>query len=318
MRSTTSDSDGDVALVSEAAPFFTVFTPTFDRARTLPRVYESLCRQTWRDFEWLVVDDGSRDGTEELVRGWMESSPFAVRYLRQSNLGKHVAFNRAVAAARGLLFVPLDSDDACVPEALERLRRYWLAVPVDRRDRFSGITVLCRDLDGRVLGSPFPVSPADMSPIEMLVRHRYEGDKWGFHRTEVLRDHPFPEIPGERFIAEGVVWNRVARRYLMRFVNDPLLIVDYQAEGLSAGSIRARVGAPRGAMLYYREFAQLGTGLWWQARGVVNYVRFALHAGDHWLSIIRGSGAPLAAALMLLPGMGLWLRDRWHLSRCRP
>src|SRR5437762_2817315 len=96
---------------------FTVFTPTYNRAGTLPRVYESLKAQTFRDFEWIIVDDGSADSTQELVQSWIGDLDFPIRYFRQQNQGKHVAVNLGVKEARGEFFLNLDSDDACVPEA---------------------------------------------------------------------------------------------------------------------------------------------------------------------------------------------------------
>ena len=140
----------------EGGPLFTVFTPTYNRAATLPRVYASLAAQTCRDFEWLVVDDGSTDGTAALVEGWRRAAPFPLRYLRQANAGKHVAHNRGVAAARGALFLTLDSDDACVPEALARFRHHWEAIPAAARGGFSAVTALCVDPAGQLLGPPFP------------------------------------------------------------------------------------------------------------------------------------------------------------------
>src|SRR5688572_23550113 len=104
---------------------FTVFTPTHNRAHTLQRVYDSLRGQTFRDFEWLIVDDGSKDGTDRLAAAWARSADFEIRYRRQPNRGKHVAFNAGVRDARGELFLPLDSDDACVPRALERFIHHW-------------------------------------------------------------------------------------------------------------------------------------------------------------------------------------------------
>ena len=101
---------------------FTVFTPTYNRAYTLHRVYESLKAQTYRDFEWLIVDDGSNDNTRELIQKWQNESLFSIRYIYQQNSGKHIAFNRAVREAKGELFLTLDSDDACVEEALERFK----------------------------------------------------------------------------------------------------------------------------------------------------------------------------------------------------
>ncbi len=128
----------------EHDPTFTVFTATYNRAHLLQRVFDSLERQTYRDFEWLIVDDGSTDDTESIVRDWGLRADFPVRYVRQPHSGKHVAFNRGVREARGRLFLTWDSDDGAVPEALERFRANWDAIPSDRR---SGVL-------GRVGASP--------------------------------------------------------------------------------------------------------------------------------------------------------------------
>ena len=105
---------------------FTVFTPTYNRAATLPRVYASLRDQTIKDFEWLIVDDGSTDNTREMVTKWQsECKDFDIRYIYQENQHKKVALNRAVAEARGELFIVLDSDDSCVADAVETFQKVW-------------------------------------------------------------------------------------------------------------------------------------------------------------------------------------------------
>src|SRR5262249_2422136 len=108
-------------LSTSKMPLFTVFTPTYNRAHTLHRVFDSLCAQTLRDFEWLVIDDGSSDSTRELIDNWTKSAHFTIRYIKQDHSGKHIAHNCAVREARGQFFLTLDSDDACTPQALERM-----------------------------------------------------------------------------------------------------------------------------------------------------------------------------------------------------
>jgi glycosyltransferase involved in cell wall biosynthesis len=176
---------------------FTVFTPTFNRAKTLRRVYDSLHVQSFRDFEWLIVDDGSTDDTHALIDRWQSEAGFSIRYFYQENAGKHVAVNRGVAAANGQFFLILDSDDECVPEALERFLFYWQSIPEADKPRFSGVTCLCEDEQGRLVGSPFPHSPCDSDSIEIRLRYKVKGEKWGFQRTDVMRLFPFPEVRGE-------------------------------------------------------------------------------------------------------------------------
>lgn len=204
---------------------FTVFTPTYNRAHTLPRVYESLKQQTYRDFEWLIVDDGSTDNTRELVEQWQQSATFPIRYIYQTNSGKHNAYNRAAKEARGQLFTCLDSDDACLPEALARFQHHWQSIPKAERAQFSGVDCLCQDQNGNLVGSAFPTNPTDANYFEMRYRLRVDGEKWGCQRTAVLRQFSFPEIRGKKlYVPENIIWSSIAQHYKIRCINERLRI----------------------------------------------------------------------------------------------
>jgi putative peptidoglycan lipid II flippase len=313
---TTSAESSPVAAVLPAATTenscrytFTVFTPSYNRAHTLPRVYESLAAQTFRDFEWLIVDDGSSDNTEDLVRGWQAQASFPIRYVRQPNGGKHVAFNRGVALAEGRFFLTFDSDDACISTALERFLALWESIPAAERDRYSAVTAMCADPAGRPLGDSFPSDVLDSYPIEIETRYRVFGDKWGFQRTDVLRQFPYPEIPGEKFMPEGVVWNRIGRHYRTRYSNELLKIVEYQPEGLSVTKPRLRMQNPQGFRLLYKEYAASATRLIWKIRQYVNYIRFSLHAGIGYSRLVGESGSPLLTGLIWPLGYWCYKRD---------
>jgi glycosyltransferase involved in cell wall biosynthesis len=203
---------------------FTVFTPVYNRICTLHRVYESLSAQTYRDFEWLVVDDGSSEDVYKLIDTWERQARFPLRYIYQPNQGKHVAFNRGVREARGELFLCLDSDDGCVPKALERLKYHWDRIPLSQRHRFSAVTALCMDELGELNGSRFPQDITDSDSLEIRYRHKVTGEKWGFHRTDVLRRFPYPETPTKHYVTEGIVWRAIARQFKTRYVNEVLRI----------------------------------------------------------------------------------------------
>ena len=107
----------------------TVFTPTYNRAKVLHRVYDSLVEQTYTDFRWLVVDDGSADDTKSVIDAFMSEEKISIQYIYQENQGKHIATNRAVAMTETELFVIADSDDAFTPDALEKLVAAWDSIP---------------------------------------------------------------------------------------------------------------------------------------------------------------------------------------------
>jgi glycosyltransferase involved in cell wall biosynthesis len=233
-------------------PLFTVFTPTYNRAHTIQRVFDSLCVQTFRDFEWLVVDDGSTDSTSELIAKWFKSADFPIRYFRQQNSGKHIAHNLAIREARGQLFAPIDSDDALLPETLEMVDRQWRAIPVSERSKFFGIWTLCCDQHGAIVGDRYPTSPFDADLREVHFVHRIGGEKWAVMRTDVLRQFPFPEVQ-RTYLPEGMIWLEIAKTYKTRCINEVCRIyyVDDNSIGATITSGRGLGRNAPGRLHYY-------------------------------------------------------------------
>jgi hypothetical protein len=217
---------------------FTVMTPTYNRARTLGNLCEGLQAQTFRDFEWVIVDDGSTDGTRELVASWQ--TDFPIRYFWKPNGGKHTAMNLGVRMAAGEFIAFVDSDDCPVAIALERFDYHYVDA-ISFKDHF-----------------------------------RYQGpvDRWGVTRAELLREYPFPE--GEKFVIEGLVWNRIARKYAVRFFNEPLLTVFPSPNSLSRRMTDLRLSSPKATLAYYREMVLSPAPMMLRFKGAMNYVRFKI------------------------------------------
>ncbi len=300
-----------------ASHVFTVFTPTYNRAHTLPRVYESLCAQQFGDFEWVVVDDGSTDDTRALVQGWAAQAPFPLRYYEQAHRHKKAAFNLGVRQARGELFVALDSDDRMPPDALAILYDAWLGIPADRRDAYSAVTGLCAYPDGKVVGDRYPEDIYDSSPTEMYFSRHVGGEKFGFQRTDVLARFPFPEHI-EGFVPESLVWWAIARAgYRTRFINQ--VVRYYEDSGDSLSRDAAQVNAAGLFMLAHELLAhQLE---WFRGRpkeflmAAARYTRFGLHLGKSGRAAacpggLRGLAGNLLRVIMWPLGAALYLRDR--------
>ncbi len=288
--------------------FFTVFTPTFNRAHTLPRVFESLKGQTYRYFEWVIVDDGSTDETYALVKAWQGEADFSIRYFWQPNRGKHLAFNRGVKEARGELFLPFDSDDACIPEALERFKFHWDSIATEQKPLFSGVCGLCKDQYGKLVGNRFPWDITDSDSLEIHYRYKVRGEKWGFQRSEVMRRYSFPKVEGARYVPEGVVWSAIAKSFKTRFVNEILRIYFIQNTCFS-DQITHSLSKPSknaaGGVFYYERRLNEEIG-WFRFamldffRSAANYVRFSLHSGTGILRSLRKIQPALAKGLVLL------------------
>jgi glycosyltransferase involved in cell wall biosynthesis len=296
---------------------FTVFTPTYNRARTLGRVYQSLQQQTFRDFEWLIVDDGSNDGTGELVSKWQAESAFPIRYIFQQNQGKPGAFNHGVQEAQGELFLTLDSDDACVPQALERFKHHWDNIPASEKDKFSAVTVLCQDQHGNVMEDKFPRDVMDSDTIEVTFKYGVSGEKWGFQRTDVLKQFPFPSVPNAKFISESLVWFALSRKYKTRFVNEALRIYhvdDGAGDHLSTLTPSAMYGR---AYLHRYVLNELTDWLYRTPRSLfrsaINFSRYSFGLGkgpSSQIKELRSATARLLVAVSLPLGFAMSLRDK--------
>lgn len=213
---------------------FTVFTPTFNRAYVLKGVFDSLMKQTFKDFEWLIVDDGSHDETKELVEKFISKSWFPIRYLYKKNGGKHTAFNRGVKKAKGELFLSFDSDDTCRSNALERFNYHWENIVKEGgEDSFTGVTSLCSDKKGNIIGDRFPEDVFDCNSIERHFKYKISGEKWGFHQTRILVKFPFKEFKNEKFITENTVWFEISKYYQTRYINEILREYEIGKDSLS-------------------------------------------------------------------------------------
>lgn len=273
----------------------TVFTPTFNRAYRLPKLYESLCRQTDRDFEWLIVDDGSTDDTVKLVESWIAENRIGIRYHRQDNGGKHRAINRGAEMARGELFFIVDSDDYLTDDALSEIHKTYAEIQGD--DRFCGVCMCRAHKDGVRIGGELCFDTLDCSALDFRLKHKITGDMAEVMRTNIMRQFPFPEFEGEKFCPEALVWNRIADNYFFRYKNRKIYICEYLADGLTAGIIRVRRFSPTASMMYYSELLGRRIPLKEKLKSAVNFWRFA----D--LKKYRGFNIPLAFSIItIIPG----------------
>lgn len=217
---------------------FSVFTPTYNRANTIGRTYEYLCKQTLRSFEWIIVDDGSTDNTEEIVQKWINTNKISIVYLKQENGGKHRAFNRAVQIAKGEIFICLDSDDYYIETALEIIYSYHLI----HKDNpwIAGFSCNSLDLHGNLIGTSLPVDELVVSHYNLYNSLSVKGDKGLIYYTRILKEYPFPEFENEFFVTEALVLNRISLRYKICCIKRSLEIKDYQRDGLSSNIWRIK------------------------------------------------------------------------------
>lgn len=236
----------------------TIFTPTYNRGYIIENLYRSLQRQSFNDFEWLVVDDGSSDNTEELFTKWSkENNNFQIRYYKKENGGKHRAINYALDKARGELFFTVDSDDYLTDDALYKVDKWEKSL--DRSKKFAGIVANIGNDKDKTINNFFKKEYLD---LDLLQRYDYtedgkkvlDGERAYIFYTDIHRKYKYPEFKGEKFMTEAVVWNRMAHDgYLVRYYNDIIWIFEYLDDGLTKAGNKLFLDNPKGYCLWLKE-----------------------------------------------------------------
>lgn len=223
----------------------TVFTPTYNRAYCLPRAYEALKRQTCKDFEWIIIDDGSTDNTRELVAGWLEAdNAFAIRYVYKDNGGMYTGYNAAIAIAETELAVCVDSDDYLTDDAVGKIVTYW---NVHRHEGHAGIVGLDCFASGEVLGDEFPqqhtINLIDLTIGKYDLNNR---DRKIVVRTDLYKSvAPMKEFPGEKDFNPHLMHLQISLTHDFLVMNEKLCVVEYQPDGMTNTVFKQYLRSPR-------------------------------------------------------------------------
>lgn len=286
-------------------PTLTVFTPTYNRAHTLERTYESLCRQTCKDFEWLIIDDGSQDDTRRLAEGWIADNLIPIRYIYKPNGGLHTGYTAAIANIRTELNICIDSDDYMPDDAIEKIIDTWHHV---KKDGLAGIVGLDFTPEGKPIGGEFS---------QLGEKHFYEigdfhrGDTKIACRTDILQSLPqMQSFDNEKNFNPIYYYMQVDVDYRFYLVNENLCIVDYQPEGMSAGIFRQYRNSPRS----FAEIRRLAMRMPYyslkrQYINAAHYVSSAIFSGD--LRFLSSSPRPMLTFLAIPAGIAINLLVRY-------
>ena len=288
----------------------TVFTPAYNRAHTIWRTYESLCRQSSKEFEWLVIDDGSTDGTRELVSSWISGQPeptedfegfcdagFKIRYIWKENGGLHTGYNTAYANIDTELCVCIDSDDWMPDDAVEKIIHCWN----ERGGRqYAGIMGLDFDTDGNPLGGYFPEGLTETYFLDMYIKNIHRADSKEVMRTDLMkRVAPQVGFDGEKNFNPVYMLLQVCDDYPLLVLNENLCIVEYQQDdSMSRGIYRQYVNSPRSfAKLRLLEMQLKRNTFKNRFRSAIHYVSSCIIAKDkQWLKNTPNKMLVLAAA----------------------
>jgi len=204
-------------------PYFTIFTPVYNGEKHIARVFESINNQSFKDFEWIIINDGSTDNTDNLIKSFIGHHPeININYISQIHSGKHIAWNKSVELAKGQLFVPADADDSFFPDTLEFFHQEWNSLSSIEQKAISGINVLCYDNETQnIIGPLYPEDGMKTNNLELQYKFKISGEKWGCIRVDLLKDRLFPIIKNSHF-PESYLWLYFAKRFKVICFNTPL------------------------------------------------------------------------------------------------
>ncbi|MDY5180303.1 glycosyltransferase family 2 protein [Butyribacter sp.] len=287
----------------------TVLTPTFNRGGLLNNLYQSLQKQTTKDFEWLLVDDGSTDDTKNIAEEMKKKAKFPMQYIYKKNGGKHTALNVGVKYITSELTFIVDSDDTLEPDAIELIFQYHKKYG-DRRD-LCGYSFLRKFPDGKINGKLFEPDEKVGTYIECRINaDDTKADKAEVFYTRCLKEFPFPEYKNEKFLGEDLVWIRMALKYQMIHINRAIYVGNYLEEGLTKNRRKNNIRSPYGCMERAKEFMRPELKLRYRLKGAVQYLVYGKLAGEKQL-IAKAPNKGLAVCAVL-PGILVyhrWLRN---------
>lgn len=231
-------------------PTLTVFTPAYNRGYIIHKCYESLKRQTNKDFMWLVIDDGSTDNTQEIINGYIKEGIIDIKYIYQENQGMHGAHNTAYENIDTELNVCIDSDDYMTDDAVEKIIEFW---NINKDKNIAGIIGLDSYENGNVIGSKFPNGLKQSTLFELYHKYGVTGDKKIVYRTDLTKQYPYPIFEGEKYVGLAYKYYKIDLEYELKLMNEVLCVVEYMDDGSSLNMLNQYRKNPKGFAFYRLE-----------------------------------------------------------------
>jgi len=252
----------------------TVFTPTYNRAYCIHQCYESLKRQTCKDFIWLIIDDGSTDNTKGIVNGWIDENIIQIKYHWQDNQGMHGAHNTAYELIDTELNVCIDSDDYMPDDAVEKIIDTWKRYG---SNEVSGIIALDANHKNEIIGTRLPQHIKRSTLFDLYNKYGVTGDKKLVYRTELTKQYPYPLFENERYVGLAYKYHMIDKQYEMILMNEIICCVEYLEDGSSRNMLNQYRKNPRGFAFYRKEMMKLPfASLSFKYRQAIHYVSSSL------------------------------------------
>jgi glycosyltransferase involved in cell wall biosynthesis len=287
-----------------------ILTPTYNRAVLLSRLFDSLCSQSNKSFNWVIIDDGSTDGTEEEVNGFKQKSDFEIIYKKKDNGGKHTALNIGYKYINSPLTFIVDSDDYLTHDAIQIIINTYENYK-DEQD-VCGFSFLRATPSGKYLSSSaVPEQGMKESFVDCRINRHISGDMAEVWYTRCLKEFPFPEFIGEKFLGEDIIWIRMSEKYKMRFFNNVIYVSDYLNDGLTKNRRVHNISSPKGCMARAEAFLCSDANSKAKIKAMLQYCIYGHFAGCGPMYLFKGSNLKGLFLLLFVPAQIIYLK--WKL-----
>lgn len=285
-------------------PIVSVLTPAYNRCSTLKTLFDSLKNQDCHQFEWIIVDDGSTDDTENSIHIFKNNCNFKITYIKQINAGKHIALNEGIKICQGELTFIVDSDDYLTKDAISTIINDWKRY---KRKDICGLSYLRGYSEQKNIGLLFPENGLISNFTDIRINQNIYGDKAEVWRTDVLLNYPFPKFADEKFLGEACVWVTIAKKYNMIFFNKIIYICNYLDGGLSLSGRKLRIHCPLGGMHHAESLMDSKIKLKIRIKNSWLYICYGLFAKKSMVAIIKSTKHKFLISLNLPFGFILYL-----------
>lgn len=283
-----------------------ILTATLNRVDDLKRLYASLKWQSRNNFEWIIVDDGSTDGTGEWIKKIKKQSPFSISYVYQINSGKHIAINEGMRHVSGEVTVLVDSDDLALPTMIDDICQQWSNRAL--ADPQLAVVIFERvDEHNQPLRKiPQPILEGNYN--EIRYRQGLIGDYAETFKTEILKSYQFPQFAGEKFLSEEALWLEIGKHYNARFVAKGLYRTVYPVNGLTNNSRKNMWLNPRGVYWTQQKKINLQMPLKLKCKSLALLMIAGWRLRQNPYQAIQRSRLKLLAYLLTIPVLSIYFK----------
>lgn len=293
----------------------TILTPTYNRGYIIDKAYKSLLNQSDNDFEWLIIDDGSTDNTEKLVKNFIIEDKITVRYYKKKNGGKHTALNFGFDKANGNYILILDSDDFLTKDAIQTVKQY--IKKYGKNKKIACLSFLRIYDNGKTIGKVYSEDEVISNYIDFKHNKGHLGDMAEVYKTDVLKKYSFPIFNDEKFLSEAIVWNKIALDYDTVFINKGIYVCEYLGDGLSKNILINRIKSPIGAYENALVFMNPMFNFLIRLKNSIIYTGFYLMAYKSNKGILKNVPSKFLVIIMYPGGLFFYLYLNSYLKKYR-